>query len=124
MTGDPDPSNGRRRAPRRVTQVEAIVIPISPFKQQPRLVMLQDVSARGASLLLPSAGKPGDQLQMVLPRSRTDHCVLLCEIVHVREATGGQFATGIEFTCISSLADAKPKIDPELVNRVAQAVLA
>jgi PilZ domain-containing protein len=97
--GAPESGDGQRRSPRVAMGCIAMLTPLEdgcPREAAAREVLVRDISATGASLLLAS---PVAVRQFVLDirSSRSGPLSILCSVRHCEKARGGGYAVGAHF---------------------------
>ena len=97
--GSPESGDAKRRSPRVAMRCIAMLTPVEggcAREADAREVMVRDISADGASLLLASPLRVR-QFILEIPNTRSGPLSILCALRHCDRAPEGGFAVGAEF---------------------------
>jgi hypothetical protein len=97
--GEPQSDDGKRRSPRVAMRCIAMLTPLEdgcPREADAREVLVRDISANGASLLLASPLRVR-QFILEIQSSRSGPLSILCSMKHCDRAPEGGFAVGAQF---------------------------
>jgi hypothetical protein len=97
--GSPESGDAQRRSPRVAMRCIAMLTPVEggcARETDAREVLVRDISADGASLLLASPLRAA-QFMLEIPNTRSGPLSILCSRRHCDRAPEGGFAVGAEF---------------------------
>ena len=108
--GTTEDGDGQRRSPRVAMRCIAMLTPLeggTPREAAAREVLVRDISANGASLLLASPLKCG-QFILEIP-NRSGPLAIVCAMRHCDKAPEGGYAVGAQFIRFLPRGDADPQ---------------
>lgn len=97
--GTPEPGDGPRRSPRVPMRCIAMLTPMAegaPRESDAREVLVRDISANGASLVLASPLRCA-QFVLEIPTANSGSLSIVCESRHADKYPDGGFAVGARF---------------------------
>lgn len=109
--GTTEAGDGQRRSPRVAMGCIAMLTPLeggTPREAAAREVLVRDISANGASLLLASPLKAG-QFILEIRSSRSGPLSIVCSMRHCDKSAEGGYAVGAQFVRFLPRGDSDPQ---------------